>query len=167
MLLYLLKQKELLESQIGVIREEIANIDQQIAMYDQLINEKAAELAQAEADEAAQFDLFCRRMRAMEEQGETSYWSILFSSRDFSELLDNYMFIEEIIQYDNQVMAELEALQAKVAADKAALETAQAEQEEAKAQQVAAQDELKAQEDQVDALIEKIRGQEDLLKSME
>ncbi len=162
-----LKQKELLESQIGVIREEIANIDQQIAMYDQLINEKAAELAQAEADEAAQFDLFCRRMRAMEEQGETSYWSILFSSRDFSELLDNYMFIEEIIQYDNQVMAELEALQAKVAADKAALETAQAEQEEAKAQQVAAQDELKAQEDQVDALIEKIRGQEDLLKSME
>ena len=68
-----LKQKELLESQIGVIREEIANIDQQIAMYDQLINEKAAELAQAEADEAAQFDLFCRRMRAMEEQGETSY----------------------------------------------------------------------------------------------
>ena len=162
-----LKQKELLESQIGVIREEIANIDQQIAMYDQLINEKAAELAQAEADEAAQFDLFCRRMRAMEEQGETSYWSILFSSRDFSELLDNYMFIEEIIQYDNQVMAELEALQAKVAADKAALETAQAEQEEAKAQQMAAQDELKAQEDEVDKLIAEISAQENLLEEME
>ena len=96
-----LKKKELLEDQIDLIRQEIANINEQIAMYDQLIAEKTAELEQAEADEKAQFDLFCRRMRHMEEQGETSYWSILFTSGDFSELLDNYMMIEEIIQYDN------------------------------------------------------------------
>lgn len=64
-----LKKKELLEDQIDLIRQEIANINEQIAMYDQLIAEKTAELEQAEADEKAQFDLFCRRMRHMEEQG--------------------------------------------------------------------------------------------------
>ena len=162
-----LKKKELLEDQIDLIRQEIANINEQIAMYDQLIAEKTAELEQAEADEKAQFDLFCRRMRHMEEQGETSYWSILFTSGDFSELLDNYMMIEEIIQYDNQVIDSLVALQEKVANDRTVLEEAQAEQEEAKARQMAAQDELKAQEDEVDKLIAEISAQEDLLEEME
>ena len=117
-----MQKKQLLEDQIDVIRQEIANINEQIAMYDQLIAEKTAELEQAEADEQAQFDLFCRRMRYMEEQGEVSYWSILFASNDFSELLDNYMMIEEIIQYDNQVIDDLTALQEKVTNDRTALE---------------------------------------------
>ena len=43
-----LKKKELLEDQIDLIRQEIANINEQIAMYDQLIGEKTAELARAE-----------------------------------------------------------------------------------------------------------------------
>ena len=162
-----LKKKELLEDQIDLIRQEIANINEQIAMYDQLIAEKTAELEQAEADEKAQFDLFCRRMRHMEEQGETSYWSILFASGDFSELLDNYMMIEEIIQYDNQVINSLVSLQEKVTNDRTALEDAQSEQEAAKAQQMAAQDELKAQEDEVDKLIAEISAHEDLLEEME
>ena len=86
-----MKKKELLEDQIDVIRQEIANINEQIAMYDQLIAEKTAELEQAEADEKAQFDLFCRRMRIMEEQGEVSYWSILFSSSTSSWALISAM----------------------------------------------------------------------------
>lgn len=162
-----MKKKELLESQIDVIRSEIANINEQIAMYDRLISEKTAELEQAQAEEEAQFDLFCQRMRHMEEQGEISYWSILFSSGDFSELLDNYMMIEEIIQYDNKVIEDLVALQEKTAADRAELESAQAEEEEAKAQQMAAQEELKAQEAEVDKLIAEISAQEDLLEAME
>ena len=162
-----LKKKELLEDQIDLIRQEIANINEQIAMYDQLIAEKTVELERAEADEKAQFDLFCQRMRHMEEQGETSCWSILFASSDFSELLDNYMMIEEIIQYDNQVIDSLVSLQEKVTNDRTALEEAQSEQEEAKARQMAAQDELKAQEDEVDKLITEISAQEDLLEEME
>ena len=160
-------RKELLEHQISLIREEIANINEQIAMYDQLISEKAEELRQAEEDEAAQFELFCGRMRYMEEKGETSYWNILFASASFSELLDNYMMIEEIIQYDNRVINQLTALQERVAADKAALEEVQAEQEEAKRQQVAAQEELEVQEAEVDKLIAEISAQEDLLEAME
>ena len=162
-----LEKRSLLEKQIYLVQQEINNINEQIAMYDQLISEKSAELAQAEADEQAQFDLFCRRMRDLEKQGETSYWAILFSSASFAELLDNYMMIEEIIQYDNQVIDSLVALQEKVTADRTALEEAQAEQEEAKAQQVAAQDELKAQEAEVDKLIAEISAQEDVLEEME
>ena len=162
-----MRKKELLENQIDLIRQEIANINEQIAMYDQLIAEKTEELERAEADERSQFGLFCQRMRHMEEQGETSYWSILFASDDFSELLDNYMMIDEIIRYDNRVIDSLVSLQEKVTADRTALENAQAEQEEARARQVAAQDELKAQEAEVDRLIAEISTQEGQLKAME
>ena len=162
-----ISKKELIEQQINLIQQEINNINQQIAMYDALIDQKAEELAQAEAAEAAQFELFCKRIRFMEEEGEVSYWAVLFSSSSFSELLDNYMMIEEIIQYDNQVMDELVALQGRVSADKAALEEAQAGQEEAKRQQQAAQNELKAQEDEVEKLISEISAQEDQLEAME
>ncbi len=162
-----MKKKQLLEDQIDLIRQEIANINEQIAMYDQLITEKTAELEEAEEAEKAQFELFCRQMRYMEEQGVVSYWSILFSSSDFAELLDNYMMIQEIIEYDNRVIDDLVALQEKVTADRTALEGAQAQQEEAKAEQMAAQDELKAQEAEVDKLIAEISAQEDVLEEME
>ena len=162
-----LQQKDLLEQQIGVIQAEINNINAQIAQYDQLIAEKTEELAQAEQDEQDQFDLFCRRVRYMEEQGEVSYWSILFESRDFSELLDNYMMIDEIVQYDNAVMDRLIAIRERITRDKEELEEARAEQEEAKAQQQAAQAELKSQESQVEKLIKEINAQENQLKAME
>ena len=162
-----MKKKELLESQIDVLRQEIDSTNELIAMYDRLIAEKTAELERAEAEEAAQFDLFCRQMRLMEEQGDISYWSILFSSSDFAELLDNYMMVEEIIEYDNRVIDDLEALQEQVAADRAGLEGAQAEQEETKAELEAAQRELRAQEAEVDKLIAEIKAQEDQLEAME
>ena len=162
-----MKKKELLESQIDVLQQEIDSTNELIAMYDRLIEEKTAELEQAEADEAAQFELFCRQMRLMEEQGDISYWSILFSSSDFAELLDNYMMIEEIIEYDNQVIDDLAALQEQVSADRAGLEEAQAEQREVKTGLVSAQNELKAQETEVDKLIKEISAQEDQLEAME
>lgn len=103
----------------------------------------------------------------MEEQGEVSYWSILFSSDDFSDLLDNAMMVEEIMDYDNQVMNELIAIREQIEADKTALETARQEQKDAKAEQEAAKAELKSQQSQVDALITEISGQESQVKAAE
>ena len=153
-----LDQKALLEQQINATQAEINNIAAQITQYDQLIAQKETELAATEEKERAQYELFCKRVREMEEQGEVSYWSILFSSDDFSDLLDNAMMVEEIMDYDNQVMNELIAIREQIEADKTALETAR--QEAAKA-------ELKSQQSQVDALITEISGQESQVKAAE
>ena len=162
-----MEQKELLERQINATQAEIDNIQAQIDAYTQLISEKEAELAQAEADEAQLYDQFCQRVRYMEEQGEVSYWSILFSSSDFSDLLDNFMMVEEFIAYDNRLMEEILALQEQIEADKAALESARSEQEAARQEQVEARNALQAQEAEVDKLIDQIKGQEDLLEAQE
>lgn len=160
-------RKTLLEQQINATRAEINTIAAQIAKYDELIAQKQEELSQAEAEEQAQYELFCERVRYMEEQGEVSYWSILFSSKDFSDLLDNAMMVEEIMDYDNQVMDQLIALREQIEQDKAELETARQEQQDAKAEQEAAQANLQAQESEVDALLSQISNQEDELEARE
>lgn len=162
-----LEQKSLLEQQIDATQSEINNIQAQIQKYSELITQKEGELAEAEEQEQEFYELFCERVRYMEEEGEVSYWSILFSSSDFSDLLDNFMMVEEVIDYDNSVMEELLALQEQIEADKAALETSKEEQEAAKAKQEAAKADLKDQEAQVDALIQEISGQEDQLEAAE
>jgi len=160
-------QKELLESQINVIQAEIDNISAQIDGYNQLIDLKSEELADTQAREEAQYELFCQRIRSMEEQGETSYWSILFASDSFSDLLDNYIMIEEIIEYDNGVMDSLAALRQQLETAKSELEGVRAEQEAARQAQESAKAELDAQEAEVDALIKDISADESKLKAME
>ena len=161
-----LKQQQV-EQQINATRAEINTIAAQIAKYDELIAQKQTELDEAEAEEQAQYELFCERVRYMEEQGEVSYWSILFSSKDFADLLDNAMMVEEIMDYDNQVMDQLIALREQIEQDKAELETARQEQQDAKAEQEAAQANLQAQESEVDALLSQISNQEDELEARE
>lgn len=162
-----LAQKSLLEQQINVIQSQINNIAAQIETYDTLIEEKTQELAQAEEEEAQQYQLFCERVRFMEEEGEVSYWSILFNSSDFSDLLDRFMMVEEIMEYDNAVMDQLIAIREQIEVDKADLETARQEQQTAKEEQEAAKADLKAQEAKVDALVKEISAKEDELEKAE
>ncbi len=162
-----LEQKQLLEQQINVIQSQINNIADQIAKYDELIDQKTQDLAQAEEDEAQQYQLFCQRVRYMEEEGEVSYWSILFSSSDFDDLLDRFMMVEEIMDYDNAVMNQLIAIREQIEVDKAELETARQEQEEAKAEQEEAKADLKAQQAKVDSVIQEISAQQSQLEKME
>ena len=82
-----LKRKALLDQQIDLISEEIANTEQQIAQYEALIEQTEQELSETQAQEADQYELFCKRVRAMEERGTVSYWSVLFQSSSFEELL--------------------------------------------------------------------------------
>ncbi|MCI9331773.1 MAG: peptidase M23, partial [Oscillibacter sp.] len=72
-----MERKRLLDGQISVMEQEISNKEEEIAAYEDLIVQTAAELADAEAREEAQYELFCKRVRAMEEQGKVEYWSVL------------------------------------------------------------------------------------------
>ncbi len=160
-------QKSNLEQQINVYQAELDNIAQQVAQYAILIEEKEADVASAEADEAAQYELFCQRVRVMEESGETSYWSILFAASSFSDLLDRFNMIEEIMAYDNGVMDQLILMRENLQLEQEELETAKVEQEAVYAQQLEAQNALVAKEAEVDAIIQTIASQQSLLNEAE
>ena len=160
-----MKRKNLLDQQISNTSQQIQNVEAQIANYIELIAQSEQELADAEAREADQYDLFCRRVREMEEQGTVDYWSVLFRANSFSDLLGRLDIVNEIMDYDQRVIQDLKDLQAEIAAKKASLETSKAESEAAKAELVATKKELDAQRTEANRLIQQIRDNESAYKS--
>ena len=152
------QRRQLLQAQLDAINNEIENIDKQIAYYDQEIAQKEAEHAEAEANEQAQYELFCQRVRAMEEEGTVSYWSILFNSESFSELLDRLADIDAVMDYDNQVMDELIAIREEIIALRTQLETSRAEEQAARDQQAAKQAEQQAKVAEAQELLDQINA---------
>ena len=153
-------QKQNLEQQINVVRSEISNAQAMIDEYTSQIAEKEVELAEAKQEEEEYYELFCSRVRSMEEGGTVSYWSILFSSTSFSDLLDSVNFINEVMEYDNAVIDQLEAARKAVEEAKTSIEEAKEGQEAELAVLQDRQAELKEKEAEADALLAEIEAQE-------
>ena len=155
-----LEQKRLLDQQISAKVQEIQSTESIIAQYDALIADEQAKLEDTQAKEEIQYELFCKRVRAMEEAGTVSYWSILFDSADFADLLDRATFVSEIMEADNKIMDDLAALRRSIEAQKAELETSRADQQTQRDALVAQKKELDAKEADAAALVQKIQSQE-------
>ena len=155
-----LARKNLLDSQIANTNARIANVEAQIAQYDALITQTQAELDQAEADEAEQMEVFRQCVRAMEEGGTISYWSVLFNAVDFSDLLGRLDAANEIMEFRQSVVDELRRLQEEIAGKKADLETQRTAQEDAKKELEATLAELDAQRAEANALVAEIESNE-------
>ena len=95
-----LERKAVLDEQNELNRQEIKLINEQIALYNQLVIKKAQEVKEAKKVEDEQAEKLRVRIRAMEESGSISYFSILFKANTFSDLLSRIDFIGEIMEYD-------------------------------------------------------------------
>ena len=155
-----LQKKNLLDQQIANTASQIKNVEAQIADYEQLIVQSEEELADAQAREEAQYELFCRRVRAMEEQGTVSYWSVLFKANSFTDLLSRLDIINEIMDSDQRIIDQLEALQEEVSQRKAGLEENKAQSESAKTELESKKSELGKQRADAIALVNQINDNE-------
>ena len=153
-----MKKKELLDSEISVLSSEISNVESQISTYAELITQTEAELLDAQEREEAQYELFCKRVRAMEERGTISYWSVLFKADSFTDLLSRLDFINEIMDSDQKVIQDLQDLQVEIEEKKSSLETQKAESEAAKAELVSKKSELNKQREAANALVTQLRA---------
>ena len=157
-----LNKKNLVEQQLNVLKQQIQVSENLLAQYARQITEKEAELEQAKAKEAGYQAEFEQRVRAMEERGNVSYWSVLFQASDFSDLLDRIDMIGEIMDADDQVLDQLAEARQAVAQAKADLEASRQGQQETLAQQQSQQAQLQAQQAEVDQLIQEIATQGDV-----
>ncbi|EOS66595.1 hypothetical protein C816_00736 [Oscillibacter sp. 1-3] len=149
-------RKNLLDQQIANTTAQISNVEQQIAQYDQLIAQKEEELRQAEEEEEEQYALFCRRVRAMEEQGTISYWSVLFKADSFTDLLSRMDFINEIMEADQRVIDDLKAMQVRIEEAKTSLEGSRTEAQAARDDLADKKKELDAQRAEANKVIQQI-----------
>lgn len=157
-----LNKKNLVEQQLNVLKQQIQVSENLLAQYARQITEKEAELEQAKAKEAEYQAEFEQRVRAMEERGNVSYWSVLFQASDFSDLLDRIDMIGEIMDADDQVLDQLAEARQAVAQAKTDLEASRQGQQETLAQQQSQQAQLQAQQAEVDQLIQEIATQGDV-----
>lgn len=166
-----LEQVRILDEQIALMNSQIASTAAVIQEYDALVTVKEREIAKIEAAEAAQYDLFCRQVRSMEEQGSVSYLAILFDATDFSDLLDRAMMISEIMDYNNGIITMLLDTRDELQAAKADLEEDRGEQKALQSEQVAAQAELATRQTEagkiVQSILDKEDGYEDAVNALE
>ena len=162
------QRRKILTAELDAIKAELDSLDGQIAYYDGEIAQKEVEHEQAEEKEAEQYQLFCERVRAMEEEGTVSYWSILFNADSFSDMLDRLADIDAVMDYDNQVMEELvatrkelEEIQAQLESDRAELQVARDQQAAKKAQQQARIAEVQKELDALNADLAEVNRQLD------
>ena len=155
-----LEQKKVLDQQIANTSAQIGNVEAQIADYASLITQTEEELADAEKREEAQYELFCQRVRAMEESGEVSYWSVLFGASSFTDMLARLDDVNEVMEADQKVIDDLKTLQVKITEKKEQLEDSKAEREAAKADLVSKKSELDKQRKQAISLVNEINDNE-------
>lgn len=160
-----IEQKAALDKQEEMAVQEINLTKEQIALYQAMIEEKAEEARQAQADADAQLVTYKNHLRNMEEQGMFNFYlSLIFGARSFSDLISRIDMITEIMEYDKQteeaykeardfaleVKAEYEATEAEL--------TAKAEELQAEIDRL--QEELRAAQEQINALQKSINDQQ-------
>lgn len=118
----IMAQKENIDQQIGLLRQKIRNMDSQISSYAILIADKQKELDEKQAYLKELNEKNKERIRAMEEQGELTYWSVLFQASSFSDLLDRMNMVEEIAAADQRRLKEMKKAALEVEAAKSTLE---------------------------------------------
>ena len=146
-------QKNTIDQEIFMLYEQTANLNEQIATYGLLIADKQEELDDAQARLTELNEKNKERIRAMEEDGSLSYWSVLFKANDFADLLDRLNMVEEIAAADQRRLKEMSQVAEEVAAAKEALETEKTELEESKAELAASQEKLEAKRAEADKLL--------------
>ena len=117
-----LEEKALLDRQNDKLRSEISLLQQQS-------DETQTRITELTQKEQEQYELFCRQVREEEERGTVSYWSVLFKASSFTDLLARMDFVNEVMDYDRQVISDLQTTRRQLTEDKAALEQQKSEME--------------------------------------
>ncbi len=159
-------KKSAIDQQVVLLNEQVDNINRQITSYGSLIADQQEILDAAQAHLEDLNEKYKERIRAMEEEGEPSYWSVLFRSRSFSDFLDRLNMIREIAAADQQRLAELEAAANAVADAKNTLEDQKTALEETRAQLRAAQLVLAQKREEADKLLQEMIEREEEFREL-
>ena len=163
----IIARKNVIDQQVQLLYEQIANINNQILAYNVLIADKQDELDNAEARYVLLNEDHKARIRTMEEDGGISYWEVIFRANSFSDLLDRLNMVEEIAAADNRRLKELSDAAKLVEVSQAELELEKQELEDVKLELDGAKAEMGEKRAEADALIQELLSKADDLEALE
>ena len=163
----IISRKNVIDQEIQLLYTQIQNMNDQLAAYNILIADKQDELDVAESRYAVLNEENKTRIRTMEEEGELSYWEVLFKANSFSDLLDRLNIVEEIAASDNRRLKELSEAADEVEVAQGELISEKEEMELARQELDAAEAEMDAKRAEADALLQELLEKADDLEALE
>ena len=163
----LIAKKNVIDQEIQLLNTQIININEQISAYNLLIADKQDELDTAEDRLETLNQENKERIRTMEEEGEVSYWEVVFKANSFSDLLDRLNMVEEIAASDKRRLQELSDAANKVEEAQAELETEKGELETTKKDLDDTQAEMNEKNKESEALLQELLQKADDLQALE
>lgn len=156
----LVNQKNGLDQEISLMNEQIENLNQQIVNYGQLIADIQEQLEQAEQRLDDLNRKHMERIRAMEESGKVSYWSVIFEANSFTDLLDRVNMVQEINDADQRRLKELQQAADNVDLQRINMDEERRGMENSKAQLEATQVTLEMKRKQADEVLRELLEKE-------
>lgn len=155
-------KKNNIDQQVGLLNTQVQNINDEIAAFSLLIADKQDELDHAQERYDVMNDEYKVRIRAMEEDGNLSYWEVLFKASSFSNLLDRLNMVDEIAASDTRRLRELAKAADEVNAAKEELAAEKAELEVSRQELAETQKELDDKRAEADEVIKELiaKGEE-------
>ena len=95
-----------LDMKLQEIQDNIARLNEQIDQKEIDIARTQEELAQAREIEAAQYDAMVHRIQYTYEQGDATYWEVIFSGESVADILTKMVYMERIAAYDKEQLNE-------------------------------------------------------------
>ena len=126
------KEVDTLNSQIANYQNEINDLTDQIEETTKNIDAAQLELDKTQKDLEEKEDLLEKRLVASYKAGNTSYLDVLLSSESLTSFLSNYYLIEQIAEYDSELIETVKATKVQIEESKKALEESKVKLEEAK-----------------------------------
>lgn len=111
-----------LEDKVLSYQNEMSNLSEQLTSLQTSIDESKQQLAIIEQEYNEKEELLRERLVTMYEAGETTYLDILLSSRNIVEFISGYYLVTEMVDYDNQLLKEVETKKNDIETTKSKLE---------------------------------------------
>ena len=166
-----LERKLAMDERNAYTLEQMELNKQEIALYDQMIEEKAQEVVEAKRLEDEQLERYRTRVRSMEENGNYGFLALILKATDLGEFLTAIDDIGEIMESDRQLEDEYiaarehtEQVKADYEAYKAELE---AKQETLRAEQIELQKQIDEATGLIAQLMEDIEGNSEELAKLQ
>ncbi len=156
-------QRAQVDHEVTLIYQQVQNLNDQLRQYNLLIAEKQAELDDLQAQQNDLLEHYKQRLRAMQEQGDISYWAVIFRANSFSEMLNRISMVEEIAKSDQRMMEEIRTLASDVLSAKETLAAEKVTVEEKKTELAAAEEELEAKRAESEKLLDELIANAELL----
>ena len=155
-------RKDAIDQEVQLLHQQIENINYQVSSYALLIADKQDELDMANLNLDALNEKNKERLRAMEEDGDVSYWAVVFKANSFSDLLDRISMIQEINAADQRRLQEIRAVAQQVSAVQSELVYEKTALESIKEELNAAEITLESKRAESDRLLQELvaKGQE-------